>query len=117
MQGRPRPAPVDVWPGPADYQKLEQAGKDAPAFTLLGRCVTQRGRDWSLSRNVPGCLALPAAQVNGYRPPVIYWQWLLAMALLRTMWASVSALLHSACHDDSAQHVMHACHALQRVTL
>ncbi len=40
MKGRPRPAAVDVLPGPSDYQKAKPSlGRDRPAFTILGRCA------------------------------------------------------------------------------
>jgi hypothetical protein len=42
IAGRPKPPIIEQLPGPADYQSLGKAGRDAPAFTLYGRYAWQR---------------------------------------------------------------------------
>ena len=46
MTGRPRPATLDVLPGPADYQRVEGSlGRDKAGFTIQRRWVGERGGD------------------------------------------------------------------------
>ncbi|GAX72683.1 hypothetical protein CEUSTIGMA_g139.t1 [Chlamydomonas eustigma] len=62
MMSRPRPAAVEVLPGPTDYQRSQPLGKDKPAYTIQGR---HESKTRTISGPAPGEYEIPEMWKSG----------------------------------------------------